>query len=246
MDNAPHNAVGTFPPTHWTSIYLASDPAGNAGREALDRLLARYRQPLLMHLASRFNVPPHEAEDWFQAFAEKRILEKNLLKSARKDLGKFRTFLLNALDYFVTDELRRGYREKRRPPGGFVPADSLATTDEPASRPAADPGDVAWARSVLDRAVARLREFYLAKGRDDLWGAFDLGMLRPILEGHPPPTMAVLAHQFGFDSEAQASNALTTVKREFRKKLREIIEEYEPGTTAEEEIRELMAILGAG
>ena len=37
------------------------------------------------------------SEDWLHAFVEKKVLEQHILKTAQKERGRFRTFLLNAL-----------------------------------------------------------------------------------------------------------------------------------------------------
>jgi len=214
----------------------------------LNELLQKYQTPLLTHLRWRFGAAAEQAEDWFQSFVEKKVLEKHLLASARRERGRFRTFLLNALDNFVADELRREHRALRRPPGGFVPGDGRVEGLPAVPATLADPSDVAWARAVLAQAMTRLREYYAAKGRPELWQVFHEGFARPILDEVEPPGMAELAQRFGFPSARHASNRLLTAKQQFKRCMELVVGEYMEGAQAiEAELRDLMAILaGSG
>src|SRR5262245_8754891 len=95
-----------FPPTSWTNVQAAgaNDSAGQ--RAALDGLLRRYWPVLRVHLIYRKKVPPDRAEDLLQGFVQEKILERNLLAVADPAKGKFRTFLLTALDRFLIDRWR--------------------------------------------------------------------------------------------------------------------------------------------
>ena len=74
----------------------------------------------------------------------------------------------------------------------------------------------------------------------DRWGVFKARLLDPLLDGAEIPAYADMVTEFGFQSPAQASNALITAKRQFDRILREVVAEY-AGARAdvEEEIREL-------
>jgi RNA polymerase sigma-70 factor (ECF subfamily) len=233
-----------FPVTHWSAILAAGRPEDVAGAEALNRLLELYQHPLLAHLHWKFDCTDEQAEDWLQSFVERKVLGRTLLRNARKDRGRFRTFLLNALDNFVIDELRVKARQRRRPEGGFVSVERLTDAEQGTTGPASDPFDVAWARRVLSQAVDRMKGHYESRGRVDLWGVFAEGCLTPILDDVAAPSMADLASRFGFQSAAQASNALVTTKRMFRQTIESVVAEYASnGEETDEEIRYLTAIL---
>jgi DNA-directed RNA polymerase specialized sigma24 family protein len=244
MENQSTGLAGDFPKTHWTTIFCASDWEQAAGRDALGRLIERYRAPLLAHTIWKFHADAGQAEDWLQGFFLEKILEKDLLKCARADRGSFRGFLCKSLDNFVRDQIRRENRDCRKPAGALVPLDEAPEPVTPQPTRAADPFDVDWAKNVFSQAVAQMREFYEKKGREDLWNIFDDSLLQPALKKKVSPSMAELAVRFGFVSDKQASNALGSAKRQFRQCLRGVISEYADGDPAiDAEIRELIAVL---
>jgi DNA-directed RNA polymerase specialized sigma24 family protein len=233
--------AGVFPSTHWSTVTAAGWTGSLAGQSALGRVIERYRRPLLLHLCWRFQASTDQAEDWLHSFVEKRILKKEILRQAEQQRGRFRTFLLTALDHFVRDELRHATRISRVPSGGLISLDDLEADPSPCQASSqGDPFDCAWMQTVLAEALDRLREFYLCKGRHDLWGVFTSGLVEPMLSETPAPSMEILAERCGFSSARQASNGLTTAKRMFKQILGAIIAEYarDQGAVAEE-IKEL-------
>jgi hypothetical protein len=231
-----------FPSTHWSTVCVAGGAQLEARLEALERLLERYRGPLIAHLRWRFHAEDDQAEDWLHGFVEKRILEKELLLRADREKGRFRTFLLTALDHFVQDDLRRRTRSTRSPQGGLVSLEELET--QSMAVPGPDPGDPfepLWIRTVLAQTTERLRSFYLTKGRSDLWGLFEAGLLEPILDDTEAPSLDEMARRFHFRSARQASNGLITAKRMFRRILALVVAEYVADSSlVSEEIRELV------
>src|SRR5579884_544814 len=99
-----------FPSTHWTLIARAARGPGKASRAAMGELLARYLRPLETYLVRSRGLSRADAEDLVQSFIANRVLEKNLLASADRCRGRFRTFLLAALNRFVADEFRKAAR----------------------------------------------------------------------------------------------------------------------------------------
>jgi RNA polymerase sigma-70 factor (ECF subfamily) len=109
-----------------------------------------------------------EAEDLTQEFFT-RVIEKEWLTAADASKGRFRTFLLTALNHFVANRWRRERAAKR---GGGRAAISLDDTAEVRylSEPACNDTperlyDRRWAWSVFDQALSRLREQYAAAGK---------------------------------------------------------------------------------
>ena len=120
-----------LPSTHWSEIASASHTRQQKGREALDRLLTRYQAALLAHISFKFRATQDAAQDLLQSFVAEKILENELLERANPARGRFRTFLLNALDRFVISQQRKERAQKRAPEAGFVPLDHLQSKDEP-------------------------------------------------------------------------------------------------------------------
>ena len=73
-----------------------------AAREALAALCRSYWYPLYAYARRRGHLP-HDAEDLIQGFFG-QFLEHNWVARADQQRGRFRTFLLTALDRFLANE----------------------------------------------------------------------------------------------------------------------------------------------
>jgi len=216
---------GFYPATHWTQIYQARELEKTAGRNALGELLTRYRKALLHHLIWKFQTSPEQAEDWLHSFVEKKFLEYQLVQLADKARGRFRGFILSALDRFVADDIEKQNAKKRKPDQGFASLEEAACALDSAEHQATDPGDIEWARSVVVRALSRTQAWYESQGDRRTWAAFDLGRIQPLLKGADRPSNARLAADCGLDAE-QVSNVINNASRKFRTELRSIVREY--------------------
>ena len=230
-----------FPTTRWSLVDRAGRQGPEAQREALGQLLARYLPALRSHLVHSQRLQPADADDALQDFVAGKILERDLVAKANQELGKFRTYLLTALDRFLWNRLRAANAQKRA-------ADAaLALGDEAEGIPACGPSDaydVEWARQVLDEAIRRMQAECLAAGRDEVWGLFECRVLAPIRDDATPADYSELVRRFGFQSPSQASNTLVTAKRMYARILRSVIGEYaHDAAEVESEISELHRIL---
>jgi len=103
----------------------------------------------------------HQAEDYTQAFFT-RLLDKKGLRLADPKQGKFRSFLLFALKYFLANELNR-IRARKRGGGRKVLSLDFESAEgkyalEPADRLSPDKlFERSWALTVLERAMERLQ-----------------------------------------------------------------------------------------
>src|SRR4051794_36682601 len=98
-------AAARFPTTRWSLVARAGesgDAAEAARREALGVILGRYLPALRAHLLAR-RVPAGWVDDLLQGFIADKVIEYNLLGYADRGRGKFRTFLLTALDRFAAN-----------------------------------------------------------------------------------------------------------------------------------------------
>jgi RNA polymerase sigma-70 factor (ECF subfamily) len=227
---------------------MASEHEQEEGSKALAALLKVYRPALRQYLRYRFHSLREEVDDWISGFISQKILEQHLLKRAREDKGRFRNYLLTALYRFAEDERRAAHRGRRRPVGGLV---SLDATHEcsaaQSSNHEPNPGDLHWAKTVLDRARKQTEGHYRAKGREATWEVFVAGCYNPLRHGESRPSDAELARRHGFKSARQVSNQIGLVKKLFGEALRDVIREYEQSEAGvDEEIRELVAILSGG
>jgi len=239
IDGAPER----FPSTQWSMVAAAGQSDVDQKRQALQCLLVRYLPALRAHLIYGKRLPPDRADDLLQEFTAKKILEKDLIAAADRQLGKFRTFILTALDRFLLNQLRAAGAQ-RRTADHAVPlaeADGVEYEHDPTRA-----FDVAWAKNVIAGAMQEMRSECERSGRMDLWGVFQGRVAGPALEGTPPLAYAQMIEQLGFRSPTAASNALVTAKRMYERILRSIVGQYALGSQeVESEIAELRAILGS-
>src|SRR4051812_48994944 len=111
VSSAP-SGVSQFTATHWTMVLLASGEAHSTqAAEALEALCRTYWFPLYAFLR-RKGYSAHDAEDLTQGFFA-RLIEKSDLRTVDQKKGKFRSFLLGALEHFAANEWRRTNTQKR-------------------------------------------------------------------------------------------------------------------------------------
>ncbi|MBI4661273.1 MAG: sigma-70 family RNA polymerase sigma factor [Verrucomicrobia bacterium] len=250
MKSATPTPSHRFPSTHWSGVYLARQLDMEKGRMALDNLLRQYLPALKGYLQTRFHADAHQSEDWMQSFVLNRILEKELLKAARPECGRFRTFLLTALNNFVVSQIRYQNRQKRKPEGDCLELAQIALREEDVSA-GAGPGnsefDRRWAVEVLRMALQRMEARCQETGRCDIWEVFQGRFVGPILHDQPLVGYETLAARFSLRSPVQAANLLTTGKRMFQRTLRGVVAEYAASESEiNQEIQELLAILSQG
>lgn len=233
-----------FPTTHWSLVTRAGQEPSASQRDALGDLLKRYLPAFRTFLMSKYRLDRDRAEDVVGGFVASRIVERNLVGTAKAGHGKFRNFLMTALERYAIDTFREEAAQKR---GGGVQTDDIHEPGrDVGDRGAGDPAaafDAAWAREVVAQAVARMRDA-TEKTRPDLWGVFHDRLLGPAFDGTQPSAYAELIDRLGFKDEGQAANSLQTAKRIFARILRGVVGEYEASATdVDEEVREVMGML---
>jgi RNA polymerase sigma-70 factor (ECF subfamily) len=224
-------------------VLSARDQDSPKSSEALEALCRTYWFPLYAFVR-RQGRSAHDAQDLTQEFFA-RLLEKDYLKSATQEKGRFRTFLLMALKRFLANEWDRQHAQKR---GGTTHI--LSIDQELAeSRFAAEPAhqlqpdllfDRQWALTLLDRTMARLHDEYVATGRAKL---FEL--LRGCLaKDESALPYAEIAARLDL-TEAAVKMAVQRLRARYREILRaEIADTVATPEEIEEEIRHLFSTFG--
>ena len=228
-----------FQTTQWSLVMRAGGADEQTQRQALVELLKRYMPALHSYLVYRKKFDSHRADDLLQGFLLSKLVEHDLLADARREIGKFRSFLVTALNRYVISQIRQEQAEKR---GGG--ATSVDTEFDAAAESEPDSFDVAWARELLSQAVRRMHQECSGTGRDDVWEIFEARVVGPALEGREPLAYDQLVERFKLVSPAQASNLLVTGRRMFVRVLRGLIAEYEPDDArVDAELNDLQAVL---
>src|SRR5438876_9501974 len=100
-----------FATTHWSVVLAASERDSPQADEALASLCQAYWPPLYAFIRRRGHQED-EAKDLTQEFFA-RLLEKNYLRAVDRTKGKFRSFLLAAVEHFLANQWRDAHARKR-------------------------------------------------------------------------------------------------------------------------------------
>jgi RNA polymerase sigma-70 factor (ECF subfamily) len=212
--------------------------------DAFTHVCQAYWYPVFAFLRRR-GESPADAEDHTQAFFT-WLLESNVIARADPERGRFRTFLVTALRQFVVRRHLHDSAQKRTPAGGLTSIDARDGEKryrmEPADLSSPDRQfDRAWALSVLDRVMTRLRDEWTATGRVD---RFDV--LKSCLTGDAELAGRDLAQSAGM-SEGAFRVAVHRLKRRYGELLRlEVGATVDSETEVDDELRDLMRALADG
>lgn len=232
----------SFATTHWSVVLAAGAGDDTAAREALAALCRSYWYPLYAYARRRGHLP-HDAEDLIQGFFG-QFLEHNWVARADQQRGRFRTLLLTALDRFLANEWDKIRAIKR---GGHLRRVALEMDDAESrfSREPADPCtpeqqfERQWALTVLDRALAGLREEYAGRGQAATFDA-----LKPTLLGsREAQPYASLAEALGV-VQGSVKVMVSRLRERYRQRLlEEIAHTVASPDEVDSELRHLFRVL---
>jgi RNA polymerase sigma-70 factor (ECF subfamily) len=204
----------------WIVVLRARRQDTARAMEALSRLCQTYWYPLYAYVRLRGHSP-EEARELTQEFFS-RLLQNKTLAYMRKDCGKFRSFLLSAMNHFLVDEARKGRL-------GRPEAPSLPPPPEKAEKVF----EQNWALTVAGAAYDRLRREYEELGRGELFA---------ILKFCLTSTRAAVPYAELAARLSLAENAVQSLVQGLRRRYGEVLREEIAGLVAtpgelEEELR---------
>jgi len=240
--SSPSAPCGYFATTRWTLVLNSGNESENAQAEkAIEELCQVYWSPIYVFIRRR-GYQRDDAEDLTQAFFT-RLLEKGTLAAARRERGRFRTFILATLKNFLADERDRLLALKRGAGRilscNWVMADvqyQFAPTDSMTPEKAFERN---WASSLLGEALKRLGEECRGAGQGNLFChlCFSLTGERATV------SYAQLARSLKM-SEGAVKVAVHRLRKRYRQLLREeIAHTVERPDEIEEELRHLKQAL---
>jgi DNA-directed RNA polymerase specialized sigma24 family protein len=207
-------------------------------------LLCRtYWFPLFAFVCRRGYEEP-EAQDLTQEFFA-RLLEKEYLRAVDRGKGRFRSFLLAAMEHFLAKEWRRANAQKRGGGVSFLPLDDHSTGlgSVQVAAPGLSPEeffDQQWSIAVLEQAVGKLQREFKAAGKEAVFEE-----LKIYLTGERQATSyAELAVKLK-TTEAALKMTVSRMRQRYRELLRaEIASTVSSPEEVEGELRALVAALG--
>jgi len=210
----PAGEHDSFPTTDWelfTQLKSAQSPDRS---DALRVLLSRYGPAIHRFLRLSKGMNAADADDLQSAFVIDKLLQSTtLFDRAEPTRGRFRSFLVRALQNYLTDRHRRsgGRREES--------LTSFHTSAITTSASESNAFDHAWACSVLQQALAKTHAHLLETGQSGTWEVFARRIADPILADCEPTPYPVLVAELALDGPIQASNLLSSAKRVFSRQL---------------------------
>jgi RNA polymerase sigma-70 factor (ECF subfamily) len=242
-----HQWDGAFETTHWTQVLDACSDDQPRQQVAIKELLKRCWKPVYCHLCCK-GYDTEAAKDLTQGFFYEIVLGRDLIQLADRSKGRFRTFLLTALDRYVTDSHRTEKRKKRMPEGGIINLDDVDWLSVPArDGTPCEVFDYAWASTVLDQTLSDLEADYRKRGKCAHWDVFRARVLAPIMENAPALSLPELCEKCSIPDPAKASKMIIRVKRRFRTLLRRHVRQLvNSDVEVDDEIRHLMKVFSTG
>jgi len=238
------DAASAFATTHWSVVLAAREPDAPQAAVALEKLCRTYWYPIYAYLRRR-GYSPEDAQDLTQGFFA-QLLKRRSIQGVEREKGKFRSFLLASLKYYVADERDRANAQKR---GGGRAVLSLDVKEaerryglEPLGEGSAEKTfERRWALALLDQVLARLGQEFADAGKGELFE----GLQAFLVEGPGDKTFAQLAEEAGMTEEA-VKKAAQRMRRRYHKLFREEIAQTvaTPGEV-EEELRHLCTVLSS-
>ena len=235
---------GWFETTHWSLVLAAGDSSDPRGRDALSQLCRAYWPPVYSYVRSR-GRGAEEARDLTQGFFA-TLLEKGYLKDARRERGRFRSFLLASVKHYLANEWDRERAQRRGGGVELIPLDVETAEShcrlEPADRETPETVyEKRWALTVVEQVLCRLESEMERSGNAERFRRF-----RPMLtdEGGGT-TYRELGNELGM-SESAVKVAVHRLRRRFGELLRdEVAHTVDRPDQVDAEIRHLLDVMGS-
>ena len=240
--NVQRTAMAAFRTTHWTRVLEAAHSNADTDGSAFAELYLAYWYPLYAH-ARRRGLSPTEGEDVIQDFFSHLIHQQSFARLQREG-GKFRSFLLSALENFLSGRRRKESALKRG--GGQSPlslnaeeVESRFALEAPDNETPESAFEKRWALALIEHATDRLRKDYAEADKSEFFTRIE-NYLQP---DHSGPSYATTAAQCGM-SEGAFKVAVHRMRQRYGELLREAVART-VGSSAEvdEELRYLIGVV---
>jgi DNA-directed RNA polymerase specialized sigma24 family protein len=234
-------AHGVFQSTLWSQVRVVGKGQAPQATQALEQLCRVYWQPIYVYLR-RCGHERHNAKDLTQGFFL-YLLEQDLLQKADPERGRFRSFLLGSLKFFVSNEHARERALKRGGAVSFLPIETEPNEANPGYEPATNLTperlfERKWALAVIGQAMERLEAEYCRAGMVQ-----EFELVQPYLSGDPDEHLSDLAARLG-KTHTATRVLMFRLRNRFRRLVRGVIADTVSDLEqVESELRHLEAAL---
>lgn len=233
--------AGVFPATEWSTIHEAATSDPDRALAALERLCRKYWGPVYAFMRQRGHTS-HEAEDLTQCFFV-YLLEKQAVRKAAPEKGRFRSFLLASAKNFLINEWDKKRRLKRGGHFDFIAFDlyeAQCKGYEPIENLTPEHAfERRWAAQLVRIVLAQVEEEYAAEDNGALFARLEAGLTAEV----SPGDCGTWAQALGM-SEGAVRVALHRLRRRFGELLRrEIARTVNDPAEVDDEIRQLFSAL---
>jgi RNA polymerase sigma factor (sigma-70 family) len=236
-----HPSDAWFGTTHWSVVLTAGRSDTPRAQAALEKLCQTYWRPLYAYVRRRGHTP-EDAADLTQEFF-RRLLERNAVAGVQPEKGRFRSFLLAAINHFLSDEWDKA-RAQKRGAGRVIHLDFSEGETRLAGLAAEMPTpeqayERQWALALLEEVYQQLAGEHQAQGKAALFAT-----LRPTLAGgRETQPYGELARQLEM-TEGAVRVAVHRLRQRYRELLRAAIADtVAEASEVEDELRHLMRVL---
>jgi RNA polymerase sigma-70 factor (ECF subfamily) len=251
MDQTDMGGAGeTFLTTHWSlieDIRLGKDE--DPDRALISLLIQRYWKPVYCYLR-RKGHGNEQAKDLTQGFFHEVVLNRHLVEKADQSKGRFRSFLLVALNRYVSNVRAKQITRKHIPPHKLVSLEIIDPPAVPRSLSDASPEEsynYVWLSTLLDQVLSALEIQCRQDGLDTHWQVFYDRIVQPALHNTIAPSLAEVCEKYQIKDQKKASNMAITVRKRFQASLRHYLRSTVLSDTyLQEELQEMMQFFAKG
>jgi hypothetical protein len=215
-------AGDVFLTTHWSLIENIYGNDEDRNQALIGLLLTKYWKPVYCYLR-RKGYDNEQAKDLTQGFFQEVVLGRELIQKADQSKGRFRSFLLMALNRYLINIRHEETAQKRIPKHRLIPLDEIDPPELPSEITESAPEDTfnyAWLSTLLEQIMTEVEVNCREHGLVIHWQAFYDRIVQPITESADPPTLADICEKYGIEDQRKASNMVITVKRRFQAALK--------------------------
>lgn len=232
-----------FKTTNWSEIRHAKIHNETQRRLIIDKLTRKHWKPVYCYIRRKGHTN-ESAKDLTQGFFHEIVLGRKLVQKADQSKGRFRTFLLTALDRYLIDIHHRETARKRCPNGVLFGLDDIDLSEIPMATLDVTPEQgfhYAFVSDLLDQVLSEVKDECYNSQRKTYWRVFHSRLLAPILYNASPLSLAEICEKYNIKSGTVASNMLVTVKRRLRKALERRLRQFvHSDSDVERELYELL------